>query len=231
MTGLDEDRSGNGEPRRGAEAGSMPFFPGPAGRRPGHRGTVPPPGTPPGTPLPAPHAAPVKPPDRAEPSDHAKPSDAAQSGEPQEPPGPTAPARPSGAAAPGNALPTTLRGSPSDVTMAVEGRITIEDEVIEKIAALAAMEVAGVAALVARPDPAVPGPYAGQAGTGVRAALDGDEVTLDLVIAVEYGSVIRDVAKAVKANVARVAGVMLGARVAAVNVAVGDVRKPPGARR
>ncbi|MGP4028996.1 Asp23/Gls24 family envelope stress response protein [Actinomadura sp. 3N407] len=211
MTGLDKGRTGNGEPgpgAGGADSGSMPFFPGPAG----HQGTVPPPGTP----LPAPPAAPA---------------------------GPSAPAKRPGAGPPpgaatavqANALPMTLQGSASDVTTAVEGRITIEDEVIEKIAALAALEVTGVAALVARPDPAVPGqapgPAAGRAGTGVRVVLDEDEVTLDLVIAVEYGSVVKDVAKVVKNNVARVAGVMLGARVAAVNVSVGDVRMPAGSHR
>lgn len=124
------------------------------------------------------------------------------------------------------ALPMTLRGSPSDVTTVVEGRVTIEDEVIEKIAALAALEVAGVAALIARPGPA----GAGQVVAPAQGE-DEDEVTLDLAIAVEYGSVIREVADAVKGNVARVAGVMLGARVAAVNVSVRDVRMPGGTQR
>ncbi|XRQ15920.1 Asp23/Gls24 family envelope stress response protein [Actinomadura welshii] len=214
MSGLDEGRTGSGEP----EAGPAPFYPGPAGRR----GTVPPPGTP----LPAPPAAPA-----------------------------------SGAAAGGaGAVPMTLRGTPSDITTGVEGRITIEDEVIAKIAGLAALEVAGVAALLPRPGPGPvrPGPAGtGRAAAGVapapdrgggaagdpggdkagdrpgdsRGGMDADEVTLDVAIAVEYGSVIRDVADAVKANVARVAGVMLGARVAAVNVSVGDVRKPAGPQR
>ncbi len=53
-----------------------------------------------------------------------------------------------------------------------------------------------------------------------------DEVTVDLVIAVEYGSVVKDVAQAVQGNVARVTGLMLGMRVAAVNVSVQDVRMP-----
>ncbi|MFD0534853.1 Asp23/Gls24 family envelope stress response protein [Actinomadura luteofluorescens] len=52
-----------------------------------------------------------------------------------------------------------------------------------------------------------------------------DEVTLDVAIAVEYGTVIKDVAVKVKANVARVAALMLGTRVAAVNVSVEDVRQ------
>lgn len=218
MTGLDEGRSGNGEP--GQEAGAMPFFPGPGGRRAAHAGeqpgrpagpaagpreTPPPAPRPAGTPLPAPPAA--------------------------------------------GAVPATLRGPAADITTGVEGRVTIEDEVMEKIAALAALEVAGVAALLDRPGPpaagpagqAAPGRAGGRPGGDVRVvpredrARDGDdsgdEVTIDLAIAVEYGCVVRDVAEAVKANVARVAGVMLGTRVAAVNVHVGDVRRPARAQR
>jgi uncharacterized alkaline shock family protein YloU len=138
------------------------------------------------------------------------------------PPNPApAAARTSGA----NALPMTLHGSPGDITTGVDGRITIENGVIGKIAALAALEVEGVAALVPKP-----GPDAGQAKTGVRVAFDedADEVTLDVAIAVRYGAVVKDVAKVVKANVARVTGLMLGTRVAAVHVSVEDVRVPDG---
>ncbi|TDD86336.1 Asp23/Gls24 family envelope stress response protein [Actinomadura darangshiensis] len=114
-----------------------------------------------------------------------------------------------------NALPMTLHGSSGDLTAPVEGRITIGDTVIEKIAALAALEVDGVAALTAQ----------GESAGNVRVVRkDGDEVVIDVAIAVQYGIVIRDVAKVVKANVARVAGMMLGMRVAAVNVSVEDVR-------
>ncbi|MFC6936093.1 Asp23/Gls24 family envelope stress response protein [Actinomadura yumaensis] len=100
------------------------------------------------------------------------------------------------------------------------GRITIDDEVVVRIATLAALEVAGVVALTAREGPG--------RGGGVAVRLRDEEVSLDLGVAVEYGSVIMDVATAVRANVARVAGLMLGRRVAEVNVAVEDVRVPPG---
>lgn len=214
MTGVDKGFTGNGEP--GPEVRSMPFFPGPAG----DQGTAPPPGAP----LPAPPAAPAQRPDPAKPPDPA-PGPARPSG-PAQPSGPSRASGPSTSGA--NALPMTLRGSPGDVTTAVEGRITIEDEVIEKIAALAALEVPGVAALVARPGPAAPGPGDGRAGSGVRLHLGEDEVALDLALAVEYGSVIKDVAMVVKTNVARAAGLMLGLRVTAVNVRVEDVRLPAG---
>ncbi|MFD0903549.1 Asp23/Gls24 family envelope stress response protein [Actinomadura sediminis] len=100
----------------------------------------------------------------------------------------------------------------------VEGRIAIEDAVVARIAELAALDVRGVVALSAPP---------GDGDGGVRVRTRDDEVTLDLGIVVAYGSVIRDVAGAVQENAARMAGLMLGMRVAAVNVSVEDVRRPP----
>lgn len=106
---------------------------------------------------------------------------------------------------------------PSSTSAVVKGRITIEDEVIEKIAALAAREVDGVAALSAHTE-------------RIRVYVHDNEVSVDLAVVVEYGSVIMDVAKVVKSNVARIVSLMLGMRVTAVNVIVDDVQMP-GERR
>jgi uncharacterized alkaline shock family protein YloU len=208
MTGLDKHHTGNAE--QGQEAGPGPRFPGvPAGRPE----TEPPLAAPP-------HARQSSgmPPQGA-PSQGA-PHGASQ-GTPLSAPPPAA-ARPTvppprGAQSSGpNAVPMTLHGSPGDLSAPVEGRITIGNTVIGKIAAFAALEVDGVAGLTLRDEPAA---------TGVRVVQNDDEVTLDVAIAVEYGTVIRDVATLVKANVARVAAMMLGTRVAAVNVSVEDVRQ------
>ncbi|MBE1535779.1 Asp23/Gls24 family envelope stress response protein [Actinomadura algeriensis] len=99
----------------------------------------------------------------------------------------------------------------------VDGRIAIEDAVLAKIAELSALDVRGVVALSV-PD--------GDGDGGVRVRVRDDEVTVDLGIVVAYGTVIRDVAAAVQENAARMAGLMLGMRVAAVNVSVEDVRRP-----
>ncbi|MBO2463711.1 Asp23/Gls24 family envelope stress response protein [Actinomadura violacea] len=112
----------------------------------------------------------------------------------------------------GTASPGAAPAPPAGAAPHVEGRITVGDEVAEKVAALAALEVGGVAAL----------------GSGVRVRSAGDAVTVDVGIAVEYGHAIMDVAAAVQAGVARMSGLMLGARVAAVNVAVEDVRPQAG---
>ncbi|TNY35820.1 Asp23/Gls24 family envelope stress response protein [Thermomonospora catenispora] len=98
----------------------------------------------------------------------------------------------------------------------VKGRITIEDEVVEKVAALAALEVSGVAALSERAD------------EPVRVRVRDNEATVDLTVVVEYGCVVMDAARRLKANVARVISRMLGMRVGAVNVIVDDVLPPGG---
>ncbi|MEU8124023.1 Asp23/Gls24 family envelope stress response protein [Spirillospora sp. NPDC049024] len=218
MTGLDKHRTGNAE--QGQEAGPGPRFPGvPAGRPE----TEPPPATPPHAQQPPgmpPHGAPSQgvssqgvPPQGTQ--------QVTQPGTPLSAPPPAAARQsvppPRGVQSSGpNAVPMTLHGSPGDLSAPVEGRITIGNAVIGKIAAFAALEVDGVAGLTVREEPAA---------TGVRVVQNDDEVTLDVAIAVEYGTVIRDVATLVKANVARVAAMMLGTRVAAVNVSVEDVRQ------
>ncbi|QFG26429.1 Asp23/Gls24 family envelope stress response protein [Actinomadura sp. WMMB 499] len=149
---------------------------------------------PPGTPLSAPPpAAPEFPGERA-----------------AAPPAPVPPPRPHRDAAP----PAAPGGA------GVDGRIAIEDAVIDRIAELAALDVRGVVAL------SVPG---ADGEGGVRVRVRDDEVTLDVGIVVAYGSVIRDVAAAVQESAARMAGLMLGMRVAVVNVSVEDVRRPAGA--
>lgn len=122
-----------------------------------------------------------------------------------------------------------LEGREPPAGALVKGRITIEDEVIEKIATLAALEVTGVAQLVGLGEPGEEN-LPGAGGRGVRIHVHDNEVTLDLSVIMEYGSVIMDVAKVVKTNVARVVGLMLGMRIVAVNVAVEDVRMPTEAK-
>ncbi|MEV0667266.1 Asp23/Gls24 family envelope stress response protein [Actinomadura luteofluorescens] len=228
MTGLDKRQTGNAE--QGPGAGPGPRFPGaPAGLPE----TDPPPAAPsqgtvsPGMPSPSIPSQGV--PSQGVPSQGIPSQGAPLPGMPQGTPGgaplsaPPAPAAqqsvppPRGMLSSGpNAVPMTMHGSSGDLSAPVDGRITIGSAVIGKIAAFAALEVEGVAGLTVRDEPAA---------TGVRVVQNDDEVTLDVAIAVEYGTVIKDVAVKVKANVARVAAMMLGTRVAAVNVSVEDVRQ------
>jgi uncharacterized alkaline shock family protein YloU len=121
---------------------------------------------------------------------------------------------------------------PAQLTAQVKGRIDIEDEVVEKVAGLAAIEVDGVADLggdVARAVENVRehiGVGHRRGDQGVKADIKGHDVTIEVTIVIEYGHVVMDVARDVKANVATQTSRMLGLRVVEVNVVVDDVRLP-----
>ncbi|MEV8638379.1 Asp23/Gls24 family envelope stress response protein [Streptosporangium sp. NPDC051023] len=114
----------------------------------------------------------------------------------------------------------------------VKGRIKVADEVVEKVAALATLEVTGVADLGEDPvdalglvrERAASGPRHGR--RGVSAHVQDRTVAVDVSIVAEYGHVVMDVANEVKNNVARTVSRMLGMRVVEVNVGVDDVRLP-----
>ncbi|MGW4967402.1 Asp23/Gls24 family envelope stress response protein [Nonomuraea sp. NPDC004186] len=119
----------------------------------------------------------------------------------------------------------------------VKGRIKVADEVVEKVAALAALEVTGVADLggdLARAFESVRdriGIGSRRANQGVSAQIQDRTVAVSVTIVVEYGHVVMEVASEVKTNVARSVSHMLGMRVAEVNVTVDDVRLPGEPRR
>jgi len=114
----------------------------------------------------------------------------------------------------------------------VKGRIQIEDTVIEKVASLASVEVPGVAGFGGGATAGFQaagerhGPGHERASREVHARIEDRHVWLHLVIVVEYGAVVMDVANAVKANVARMVDHMLGMAVVEVNVTVHDVEMP-----
>ncbi|WP_327091669.1 Asp23/Gls24 family envelope stress response protein [Nonomuraea sp. NBC_01738] len=124
---------------------------------------------------------------------------------------------------------------------AVKGQIKVADEVVEKVAALAALECGGVADMggdLARAFESVRdriGIGSRRVNQGVSADIQDKQVAVSLTIVVEYGHVVMEVAAEVKTNVARTVSRMLGLRVSEVNVTVDDVRLPgeprPRARR
>jgi uncharacterized alkaline shock family protein YloU len=121
---------------------------------------------------------------------------------------------------------------PAQLAAQVKGRIDIEDEVVEKVAGLAATEVEGVADLggdVARTVESVReriGIGHRRGDQGVKAHINGREVSIEVTIVIEYGHVVMEVARHVKTNVAIQTNRMLGLRVVEVNVIVDDVRMP-----
>jgi uncharacterized alkaline shock family protein YloU len=114
----------------------------------------------------------------------------------------------------------------------VKGRIDVADEVVEKVAGLAAMEVPGVADLggdMARALESVReriGIGQKRGDQGVKARITGRDVAVDVVVMVQYGYVVMDVARQVQSNVAVQTHRMLGLNVVEVNVTVDDVKLP-----
>lgn len=137
----------------------------------------------------------------------------------------------------GSTQPTAAQPTTAQPTAVVKGRVHIEDTVIEKVAALASQDVAGVAGLggyPARvPDTARDRPAIGDMARvqGARARIEDRQAWVDVVIVIEYGVVVMDVANAVKANVAHALSHMLGLRVAEVNVSITDVQMPRATRQ
>lgn len=119
----------------------------------------------------------------------------------------------------------------------VKGRIEVADEVVEKVAGLACMEVAGVADLGGDIERALEsvreriGIGNKRGDQGIKAKITGREVSIDVTIMIEYGHVVMDVARNVKANVAAQTSRMLGLKVVEVNVTVDDVRLPGEKRK
>lgn len=109
------------------------------------------------------------------------------------------------------------------------GRTTIADQVVAKIAGIAAREIAGVHALggqaariVGRVREAIPG---GQQSItqGISVEVGEKQAAVDLGLVAEYGVAIHDLAAAVRSNVVNSIQQMTGLEVTEVNVAVHDV--------
>ena len=142
---------------------------------------------------------------------------------------------PAGAAVGGSAAaPQPPAATPAAATprpaVDVKGRIHIADEVVEKVAGLAATEVEGVADLGGDFERAIEsvreriGIGNKRGDQGVKAEVKGHEVAISVTIMVEFGYVVLEVARQVQTNVAIQTNRMLGLRVVEVNVTVDDVR-------
>ncbi|MDQ3569050.1 MAG: Asp23/Gls24 family envelope stress response protein [Actinomycetota bacterium] len=114
--------------------------------------------------------------------------------------------------------------------MTEQGRTSIADSVVLKIAGVAAREVAGVHAMGtggARAFGALkerlPGGGGGSPSQGVSVEVGERQAAIDIDVVVEYGVSIPDVSQAVRRNVIQRVERMTGLEVTEVNIAVGDV--------
>jgi uncharacterized alkaline shock family protein YloU len=119
---------------------------------------------------------------------------------------------------------------------AARGRTTIANEVVEKIAGIAAREVPGVHDLggdVSRVFSAVKERIGlgrgGDDDQGVSVRLEGGRAAVKVTLVVEYGFVVYSVTEKVRANVIGAVENLIGLEVTAVDIVVDDVHVPESA--
>ena len=115
-----------------------------------------------------------------------------------------------------------------------QGRTTIADSVVQKIAGMAAREVTGVHSLgggASRAFGALRGAVGGGAPsptTGVAVEVGERQAAVDIDCVVEYGVSIADLAASIRRNVISSVERMTGLQVTEVNISVDDVHLPGG---
>jgi uncharacterized alkaline shock family protein YloU len=130
--------------------------------------------------------------------------------------------------------PTGRSSRPSGAELvSSEGKTSIADSVVQKIAGIAAREVSGVYKLgggAARAFGAVreriPGSSGPNVSQGVAVEVGDKQAAIDLDIVVEYGVSIPDLAQAIRRNVITSLERMTGLEVTEVNVSVDDIHLP-----
>jgi uncharacterized alkaline shock family protein YloU len=130
------------------------------------------------------------------------------------------------------AIKPTSRGAGSELEIS-QGKTTVADTVVAKIAAMAAREVSGVYQLgggAARAFGAIreriPGSGGPNVSQGVAVEVGETQAAVDIDIVVEYGVRITDLAAGVRRNVITSLERMTGLEVVEVNVAINDIHLP-----
>lgn len=111
-----------------------------------------------------------------------------------------------------------------------DGKISVAESVVTKIAGLATREVAGVHSMGSGTSRAlgalkerIPGSGGPSVTQGVAAEVGETQVALDLEVVIEYGVAIADLGRSIQRNVKQSVERMTGLQVTEVNVNVGDV--------
>ncbi|RDY28729.1 Asp23/Gls24 family envelope stress response protein [Romboutsia weinsteinii] len=93
------------------------------------------------------------------------------------------------------------------------GQVKISNDVVATIAGLAALEVEGVDTITTIADKLLK-------NNGVKIQIEDEDVNLDIMVIVEYGSSIPDIAFKVQENVKNTVETMTGLKVSQVNIHV-----------
>ncbi|WP_199517291.1 Asp23/Gls24 family envelope stress response protein [Nucisporomicrobium flavum] len=114
-----------------------------------------------------------------------------------------------------------------------EGKITVAENVVQKIAGIACREVSGVQAMGSGGTRAfgalrerIPGSNGPNVAQGVGVEVGETEAAIDLDIVVEYGVSIAELGRSIQRNVKSAIERMTGLNVVEVNVSVDDVHMP-----
>jgi uncharacterized alkaline shock family protein YloU len=107
------------------------------------------------------------------------------------------------------------------------GRITISSGAIAQIVGETALECYGVVGMAARGPVGSVGRLLGRerATRGIEIGRDGDDVTIDLHVVVEYGLNLAEVASTIRNRVSYEVGRLTGLPVRSVEVHIDDVRR------
>ena len=136
-------------------------------------------------------------------------------------------------ASPATSAAASPRSSSGDLVSS-QGRTSIADSVVQKIAGIAAREVSGVYDLgggVSRTFGSIRERIPGGVGTpsvtqGVAVEVGERQAAVDLNLVVEYGVSIADLAQAIRRNVISAVESMTGLQVTEVNISVDDIHLP-----
>ncbi len=114
-----------------------------------------------------------------------------------------------------------------------EGKITVAEGVVQKIAGMATREIAGVYSMGTSTTRAfgairqrIPGSSGPNVAPGVGVEVGETQAAIDLDIVIEYGASIADLGRSIQRNVKQSIERMTGLEVVEVNVAVDDVHLP-----
>src|SRR6476620_5094577 len=114
-----------------------------------------------------------------------------------------------------------------------EGKITVAEGVVQKIAGMACREIAGVYSMGTSTTRAfgairqrIPGSSGPNVSQGVGVEVGESQAAIDLDVVVEYGVSIADLGRSIQRNVKQSVERMTGLEVVEVNVSVDDVYLP-----
>ena len=128
---------------------------------------------------------------------------------------------------------SALPKSSSGDLVSSQGRTSIADSVVQKIAGIAAREISGVYDLgsgAARAFGAVkeriPGQTQPNVSQGVKVEVGEVQAAIDINVIVEYGVSLADLSNSIRRNVVQAVERMTGLQVTEVNISVDDIHLP-----